>query len=171
MKQIIANEEITATSVRLVGSEMSGIMEKEYALEYAYSKDLDLVQISDQEIPVVKVLDLNKYLYEMKQEQKLNEKKQRVTTTQLKEVQFSTDTQENDLNVKMKSVQKFISSGKQVKIVMKVIGRINSNKDIIKNSINKMNAFLEKIDGIEFVQNVQIQGTNIVCTIKNVKQK
>lgn len=172
MKEIIANEQITATSVRVVDADndVNTVMGISQALEYAYSKDLDLVQVSEQEVPVVKILDLNKYKYELKQEEKKNDKKQRSTATQIKEVQFSTDTQENDLNVKVKSITKFVSTGKQVRLVMKVVGRMSSNKAIIQNGIEKMNSVISKIEDTELVQAIQVQGNNIVCSLKS-KQK
>lgn len=169
MKQIIANENITASQVRLVHDGVNEVMDLEDALNFAYSRDLDLVQISETDVPVVKVLDANKYSYELKQTQKANDKKQRTTATQVKEVQFSTDTQENDLNVKLKKAQEFISSGKQVRLVMKVIGRISSNKDVLQKSISKMNNFVERLDNVDFVQSTAVQGNNIVCTVKAVK--
>lgn len=169
MKEIIANEQITATSVRLVHEEVNEVMDTEQALEYAFSKDLDLVQVSDQEVPVVKVLDVNKYSYEMKQTQKANDKKQRSTATQLKEVQFSTDTQENDLSVKAKKTQEFITEGKQVRLVMKVIGRVSSNKELLQKSISKMNVFVDRLSNVDYVQQVVVQGNNIICTLKSVK--
>lgn len=169
MKQIIANDSITASTVRLVHDGVNEVMDLEDALNFAYSRDLDLVQISETEVPVVKVLDANKYAYELKQTQKANDKKQRTTATQVKEVQFSTYTHENDLNVKLKKAQEFISSGKQVRLVMKVMGRMNSNKDVLQKSISKMNDFVERLSNVDFVQSAAVQGNNIVCTVKAVK--
>lgn len=169
MKQIIANENITASQVRLVHDGVNEVMDLEDALNFAYSRDLDLVQISETDVPAVKVLDANKYAYELKQTQKANDKKQRTTATQVKEVQFSTDTQENDLTVKLKKAQEFISSGKQVRLVMKVIGRISSNKDVLQKSISKMNNFVERLNDVDFVQSTSVQGNNIICTVKAVK--
>ena len=169
MKQIIANENITASNVRLVHDGVNEVMDLEKALNFAYSLDLDLVQISETDVPVVKVLDANKYLYELKQTQKANDKKQRTTATQVKEVQFSTDTQENDLTVKLKKTQQFISGGKQVRLVMKVIGRVSSNKDVLQKSISKMDDFVKRLSDVDFVQVVSVQGNNIVCTVKAVK--
>lgn len=169
MKQIIANENITASQVRLVHDGVNEVMDLEDALNFAYSRDLDLVQISETDVPVVKVLDANKYAYELKQTQKANDKKQRITATQVKEVQFSTYTHENDLNVKLKKAQEFISSGKQVRLVMKVMGRMNSNKDVLQKSISKMNDFVERLNNVDFVQVAAVQGNNIVCTVKAVK--
>ncbi len=169
MKQILANENITSSQVRLVHDGVNEVMDLEKALNFAYERELDLVQISDTDVPVVKVLDVNKYSYELKQTQKANDKKQRITATQVKEVQFSTDTQENDLNVKLKKAQEFVSSGKHVRLVMKVIGRVSSNKEVLQKSISKMDSFVKRLNNVDFVQSTAVQGNNIVCTVKSVK--
>lgn len=166
MKSVIANEKITAKNVRLVDESSSKVMAIAAALNIAYSKDMDLVQVSDQDIPVVKIMDLSKYLYEQKQAEKAAKKKQRENATQQKEVQFSFGTQENDLNTKAKSALKFISEGKQVRIEMKIQGRINSNPTILKQNTDCMSNFVSRLGEVDFVQNIEIQGNKVTCTVK-----
>ncbi|EBS4516414.1 translation initiation factor IF-3 [Salmonella enterica subsp. enterica serovar Braenderup] len=166
MKSVIANEKITAKNVRLVDESSSKVMAIAAALNIAYSKDMDLVQVSDQDIPVVKIMDLSKYLYEQKQAEKAAKKKQRENATQQKEVQFSFGTQENDLNTKAKSALKFISEGKQVRIEMKIQGRINSNPTILKQNTDCMHNFVSRLGDVDFVQNIEIQGNKVTCTVK-----
>jgi translation initiation factor IF-3 len=166
MKSVIANEKITAKNVRLAQGDSSKVMAIAEARNLAYSKELDLIQVSDQEVPVVKIMDLNKYLYEQKQADKSNKKKQRETTVQVKEVQFAFGTQENDLQTKLKSAQKFISEGKQVRVVMKMTGRSKSNPEMITKNINKMTEFVSRIQESDLVQPVSVQGNNVTCTVK-----
>lgn len=166
MKSVIANEQITAKNVRVVDESSSTVMATDVAIELAYRDGMDLIQVSDQEVPVVKIGNLNKYLYDQKQVEKESKKKQRQNATQVKEVQFSFGTQENDLITKSKAAQKFISDGKQVRIVMKIQGRTNSNPSILKNNIDAMNSFVARFSDVDFVQVVSVQGNNITCTIK-----
>ena len=65
MKQVIANQMIRAREVRLAleNGESSVITLKE-ALQKASDKGLDLIQITDAAVPVVKIHDLNKFNYE-----------------------------------------------------------------------------------------------------------
>lgn len=167
MKSVIANEKITAKNVRLVQEGSSEVMAINDALNLAYSKEMDLIQVSEQEIPVVKIMDLNKYLYEQKQTEKSNKKKQRESTVQVKEIQFAYSTQENDLSTKAKSAQKFLAEGKQVRVVMKMQGRINSNQAILKQNTERMNDFVSRLTDADFVQNIAVQGNNITCTLKS----
>lgn len=166
MKSVIANENIKAKSVRVVDGSNSTVMNLNAALNLAYSKDLDLVQVSEQEVPVVKIIDLNKYLYEMKQADKTAKKTQRQKTIQQKEIQFTFSTQENDLSTKAKTAQKFITEGKQVRIVMKMQGRTATNPDILKQNKDSVQKFVSRLGDVEFVQTITIQGNNITCIVK-----
>lgn len=168
MKSVIANEKITAKNVRVVEDEGSSkVMAIAAALNLAYSKEMDLIQVSDQEVPVVKIADLSKYLYEQKQADKTNKKKQRETAIQVKEVQIAYNTQDNDLGTKAKSAQKFITEGKHVRIVMKMQGRAHSNPTVIQTNTEKMSAFVARLSETDFVQNIAVQGNNITCTVKS----
>lgn len=166
MKSVIANEKITAKNVRVVQGDSSKVMAIAEARNLAYSKEMDLIQVSDQEVPVVKIMDLNKYLYEQKQADKNNKKKQRETAVQVKEVQFAFSTQENDLQTKLKAAQKFIQEGKHVRVVMKMASRARTNPDRIAANITKMTQFVARIEESDFVQNISVQGNNVTCTVK-----
>lgn len=165
MKSVIANEKITAKTVRVVDEGYSNVMAIAAALEMAYSKNMDLIQVSEQDVPVVKIMDLNKYLYEQKQAEKTAKKKQRQNAIQIKEIQFTFNTQENDLVTKLKSSQRFLSEGKYVRIEMKINGR-TSNPEIIKQNVNYMNEFVSRVGEVDFVQKVEINGNKITCTLK-----
>ena len=70
---ILINDEITAKEVRLVNEEgtMVGIMDLEAALKYAADKDLDLVNIAPGAVPpVCKVMDYNKYVFDLSKKEK-----------------------------------------------------------------------------------------------------
>lgn len=166
MKSTIANDKITAKSVRLVVDGASTVMAIDKALSEAYKVGLDLVQVTETEVPVVKIVDLNKFLYEQKQADKAAQKKQRQNVVQTKEVQFTFGTQENDLSVKAKNASKFIQEGKQVRIVMKQVGRGN-NPELHKQNIAAMQSFVQRLGDVEFVQKVEVQGKNVTCTVKS----
>ena len=73
------NDQIRAPKVRLVDENggQVGIKQTAEALEYAYSKGLDLVEIAAQaDPPVAKVMDYGKYRYEQEQKAKQARKHQ-----------------------------------------------------------------------------------------------
>ena len=84
----------------------------------------------------------------------------------MKEIQFSTDTQSADLNVKLKHAQRFIEEKKQVRIVMKVTGRLGSNKEVLKQAEEKLDNFVKHIPKTEYVQEITIQKNKMTCLVK-----
>lgn len=168
MKSVIANEKISARSVRLIDADNSvnEVMATDKALSYAQSLNLDLVQITEGDVPVVKVLDRNKFLYEQKQAEKTQRKKQRSSTVQTKEIQFNFGTQTNDLNVKAKNAKSFLSENKLVRVVMKLGGRISSNNTIMEQNKSQLQKFVDLLGEVEFVQKIDVQGKYCTCIVK-----
>lgn len=166
MKDIIANTEIKAKSVRLVTDAGSNVVAISEAQNRANAKGLDLVQVNAGDVPVVKIMDLNKYKFEMKQAEKEAQRKQRQNVVKVKEVQFSFKTQENDLSVKAKSASKFLSEGHQVRIVMAVEGRVVGNQAMLDLNKSCLESFVQRFGDVDFVQKIEVQGKKATCVIK-----
>lgn len=166
MKEIIANTEIKAKSVRLVTDAGSNVVAISEAQNRANAKGLDLVQVNAGDVPVVKIMDLNKYKFEMKQAEKEAQRKQRQNVVKVKEVQFSFKTQENDLSVKAKSASKFLSEGHQVRIVMAVEGRVAGNQAMLDLNKSCLESFAKRFGDVDFVQKIEVQGKKATCVIK-----
>ena len=74
---IRTNKRIMAEEVRLIdeSGKQLGIIPLEDAMERAQGKELDLVEVApDSDPPVCRIMDFNKYLYELKRKQKLARK-------------------------------------------------------------------------------------------------
>ena len=83
------NEQIRVPRVRLVGEdgEQIGIKDTKEALEYAYSKNLDLVEVAaGADPPVARVMDYGKYRYE--QEQRAKQARKHQSTINVKEIKL-----------------------------------------------------------------------------------
>lgn len=134
----------------------SGLTEMELsaALLLAGQQDLDLVQVSDDIIPVVKVYDYQKSLYQ----QKKNKKETKKSVVVVKEIQFRTDTQQHDLNIKLAQLKDFLAKGYQVKIVMRVTTSKRNIDALTKAGVIFAN-FLNLIGDYSVVQPCQ-QTTN-----------
>lgn len=120
----MVNEEITSKEVRLVNfdGEQLGIVSIEDALSRAYDNDLDLVEVSAKaEPPVCRLMDFDKYRYELSKKQKEAKKKQTVVET--KEIKFRPKTEAHDLNFKIKQIKKFLGQKNKVKVTMRFRGR------------------------------------------------
>lgn len=164
---MISNEKISAKKVRLVDGNKSDIVSLTEALEQAYSQNLDLVQVNENEIPVVKIMDLSKYLYEQKKAQKDNEKKQRQNTPKIKEIRFTTTTANNDLNSKFKSAQSFLEEGDYVRFVVKISGRLSS-PDVVNKFIDQVDSLLKTRITVDYTEEHAVQKNKIMYLIKPV---
>jgi len=120
----MVNEEITSKEVRLVNfdGEQLGIVSIEDALSRADENGLDLVEVSAKaDPPVCRLMDFDKYRYELSKKQKEAKKKQTVVET--KEIKFRPKTEAHDLNFKIKQILKFLGQKNKVKITMRFRGR------------------------------------------------
>lgn len=117
------NQYIVADPVRLVGDNVEqGITELSVALEYAKEQELDLVEVSPRaDPPVCKVIDYRKFLYDQKK--KAKELKATQSKTDIKEIRFGPNTDEHDVNFKLKHAEKFLEEGHKVRAYVFFRGR------------------------------------------------
>ena len=122
--KVKVNEAIRYPQVRLVDAdgEQLGVVPTAKALDIAYDQNLDLVEVSGKaDPPVCRVMNFDKYRYELKKKQQEAKKKQTVVET--KEIKFRPKTETHDLNFKIKRIKKFLSQKNKVKVTMRFRGR------------------------------------------------
>lgn len=109
--------------VRVVGENIeTGIYNIKEALSMADEMGLDLVEISpNANPPVCKLVDYQKLLYEQKKKQK--EIKAKSAKIVVKEIRLGPQTDEHDLNFKLKHAIKFLQEGNKVKVDVFFRGR------------------------------------------------
>jgi translation initiation factor IF-3 len=94
----------------------------ETALQFADSRNLDLVLISpNANPPVARVMDYGKYRYEQQKREKEAKKKQKII--HVKEVRLSPSIEAHDLFVKASHASKFLDEGDKVKVSLRFRGR------------------------------------------------
>ncbi len=112
------------------------------ALALARPEDnLDLIEISpNANPPVARLMSYDKFRYE----ESKREKKERIAQKVggLKKVQISARAAQNDLQIKMKQLEKFLGEGYQVEINMRLRGREKGMKDWARE---KLDAFTKAI--------------------------
>ena len=92
------------------------------ALELAYSRGLDLVEISPTaNPPVCRVIEYQKFLYEQKKKQK--EMKAKSTKIVIKEIRLSPQTDDHDFEFKLNHAMRFLKEGNKVKVDVFFKGR------------------------------------------------
>jgi translation initiation factor IF-3 len=107
----------------LVGEDVeSRILSLREALDLAQSLEMDLVEISPMaHPPVCKIMDYQKYLYELKKKQK--EIKAKTAKISIKEIRLGPNTDDHDFNFKVKHAIVFLSDGNKVKVDVFFKGR------------------------------------------------
>lgn len=122
--ELMVNEEIKEAEVRLIDNEggLIGIMSSDEALKIAYQKNLDMVLIAPTaKPPVCKIMDYNKYVFDMAKKERENRKNQKVVN--IKEVRLGLGIGEHDFQVKVKGALKFLKDGDKVKVTVRFGGR------------------------------------------------
>lgn len=130
-------------------------MPPQQAVELAYSKNLDLVEISpNANPPVCKIMDFGKYKYSKQKKESLAKKKQKIIDT--KEIKFRPGTGTHDYQVKLRSVFRFLEDGDQVKITLRFRGREMAHQELgkellerVKNDVGEMGRLIStpKLEG------------------------
>jgi len=106
-----------------------GIISLEEALAKASDFGLDLVEVSPKtDPPVCKIMDYGKYKY--LQSKKVHEAKKKQAGGHLKEVKMRPKTEEHDLQVKLRNVERFLKDGYKTKISIVFRGRELAHKDL-----------------------------------------
>ena len=118
------NSEIRVDKVRVVSSngDQLGILSLADALAEAEKQELDLVEVApNSSPPVCRIMDYGKHLYQ--QSKKTHGTKKTQSTVQLKEIRIRPKTEEHDLQVKLRHIQRFLEQNNKVKITMMFRGR------------------------------------------------
>jgi len=103
-------------------------MSREAALKLAEEKNLDLIEISaSAKPPVARIMNFDKFRYE--QTKKLKKQRVEEKPQEMKQVQIGIGTAANDLKIKVKKVEEFLSEKHPVVIVLVLRGREKANKD------------------------------------------
>ena len=139
------NEQIRDPEVRVIGSsgEQLGIMSSRDAQLLAKEQGVDLVEIAaNANPPVVKIIDWGKYQYQKMKEEAKNRKKAREKQSELKQMKIGLKISDNDLNIKVRKMRKFLDDGDRVKIMIIFRGREMAHKEIGNELLNKVVSLL-----------------------------
>ncbi|HBV78254.1 MAG TPA: translation initiation factor IF-3, partial [Alphaproteobacteria bacterium] len=104
-----------APKVRCIDPEGAqlGVLDTSEAIRQAEEFGLDLVEVQPNvDPPVCKILDYGKYKYEA--QKRANEARKKQKIIEVKEIKLRPNIDEHDYQVKMRSVQKFLSGGDKV---------------------------------------------------------
>ncbi|WP_089725332.1 translation initiation factor IF-3 [Modicisalibacter muralis] len=143
------NERISEDEVRLIGAdgEQLGIVPTREALEQAEAADMDLVQISNADPIVCKIMDYGKFVFEQKKQKAAQKKKTK--QIQVKEVKFRPGTDEGDYQVKLRNLIRFLEGGDKGKVTLRFRGREMAHQDIGRKLMERVAADLDELAAVE----------------------
>jgi len=144
------NDAIRVPRVRLIGEdgEQLGIKTTNEAREYAYGKNLDLVEVAAQaDPPVARVMDYGKYRYELEQKAKIARKHQ--TNVQVKEIKLRPKIGQHDYDTKKGHVERFLNQRAKVKVTIMFRGREREHSERGRDLLMRLAEDVKEIGMIE----------------------
>jgi len=136
--------------VRLVDSDGSqvGIKTRDEALEYAFSKNLDLVEVAaNADPPVCRIMDYGKYKYE--QEQKAKTARKHQVSINVKEIKLRPKIGVHDYETKKGHVVRFLKQRAKVKVTIMFRGREQSHPERGRDLLMRLAEDVKEIGQIE----------------------
>lgn len=164
------NGEITAHEIRLVGveNEALGIVRLSEAMKMAEEADVDLVEIAPQAVPVVcKLMDYGKFKYQ--EQKRAHDAKLKQKIIQVKEVKFRPGTDENDYQVKLRNLTRFLEEGDKAKITIRFRGREMAHQEFGMRVLERVREDLGELGQVE--QMPKLEGRQMVMVIAPKKKK
>ncbi|TML01261.1 MAG: translation initiation factor IF-3 [Actinobacteria bacterium] len=162
------NENIRASQVRLIDEDGAqlGIKPTREAMQYAYDKGLDLVEVASQaDPPVARVMDYGKYRYEQEQKAKLARKHQ--TQINIKEIKLRPKIGVHDYNTKKGHVERFLNQRAKVKVTIMFRGRETSHPERGRDLLMRLAEDVKEIGQIE--SQPLLDGRNMVMVLGPTK--
>jgi translation initiation factor IF-3 len=150
IQQARINEGIRAPNVRLVDEDGAqiGIKSTKDAMDYAFSKNLDLVEVAAQaDPPVARVMDYGKYRYEQEQKAKLARKHQ--VQINIKEIKLRPKIGIHDYNTKKGHVVRFLNQRAKVKVTIMFRGREQYHPERGRDLLMRLAEDVKEIGQIE----------------------
>ncbi len=165
----INNRIVGVSEVRVVGENIEqGVYPFSQALRMAEDLGLDLVEISATAVPVVcRIIEYKKFLYDLKKKQK--EIKAKQATVEMKEIRFGPNTDEHDVNFKLKHARKFLEEGHKVKAFVFFRGRSIVFKERGEILLLKFAQDLEDIGVVESMP--KLEGKRMIMFLIPKKKK
>lgn len=163
-KGLRVNSEIDVTEIRLIDDtgENHGTVNIEKGLTMAKAAGLDLVEISPIAVPpVCKILDYGRFRYAAQKKASLAKKKQK--TVEVKEIKLRPGIEKHDYDVKMRSVEKFLTAGDKVKVTLRFRGREMAHQELGMDVLKRVQEDFKEQAKVE--QMPKMEGRQVVMVI------
>jgi translation initiation factor IF-3 len=165
----LINDFIEALEVRLVGENVENkVFSTAEARRMADEQGVDLVIVGGTSVPpVARVVDYNKFLYDRKKKDK--EAKANQVKVEMKEIRFTSNTDDHDFEFKTKHAEKFLGEGDKVKAYVQFKGRAIMFKERGELILLK---FAERLGGISQLEGMpKLEGKRMHVILVPKKKK
>jgi len=162
------NEEIRLPRLRLVDEDgrQGGITPTKEALEFAFKKGLDLVEVAaGADPPVARVMDYSKYRYE--QEQRAKQARKHQLQIQIKEIKLRPKIGNHDYETKKGHVVRFLNQRAKVKVTIMFRGRETLHPERGRDLLIRLAEDVKELGLIE--QQPLLDGRNMVMVLAPTK--
>lgn len=130
--------------------------------------EVDLVEIAPQaEPPVCKLMDYGKFKYQ--EQKRAHDARLKQKIIQVKEVKFRPGTDENDYQVKLRNLLRFLEEGDKVKITLRLRGREMVHQEYGVRQLERLRTDLEQFAQVE--QMPKLEGRQMVMVMAPKKKK
>ena len=134
----------------------------------AEEAEVDLVEIAPQEVPVVcKLMDFGKFKYQ--EQKRAQEAKSKQKIIQVKEVKFRPGTDDNDYQVKLRNLTRFLEEGDKAKITIRFRGREMAHQEFGMRMLERVKEDLGELVQVE--QMPKLEGRQMVMVVAPKKKK
>jgi len=137
------------------------------ALSIAEEAGLDLVEIAPMaKPPVCKVMDYGKFKYQ--EQKKAHEARLKQKQVQVKEVKLRPGTDENDYQIKLRNLKRFLEDGDKCKVTLRFRGREMAHQEFGLRQLERIKADLEELGQVE--QMPKMEGRQMIMVIAPIKK-
>ena len=148
--------------------EQLGVMNVRAALALAEEAGVDLVEIAPMaHPPVCRIVDFGKFKYQEQKRQ--HEQKLKQKQVQVKEIKLRPGTDENDYQIKLRNMMRFLEEEDKVKVTLRFRGREMAHQDIGMRQIERIRADLQDVAMVE--QMPRMEGRQMVMVLTPNKRR
>lgn len=117
--------------------------------------------------PVCRVMDLGKFKYQ--EQKKAHEARQKQKQVQVKEVKLRPGTDENDYQIKLRNLKRFLDEGDKCKVTLRFRGREMAHQEFGLRQLERVKADLEETGQVE--QMPKMEGRQMIMVIAPKKNR
>jgi len=148
--------------------EQLGVVTTRNAMQMADEAGLELVEIAPlAKPPVCRIMDYGKFKYQ--EAKKAHEAKLKQKQVQVKEIKIRPGTDENDYQIKLRNMVRFLQEGDKVKVTLRFRGREMAHQEIGMRQLERFKADVDEYAQVE--QMPKMEGRQMVMMLAPVKKK